>query len=72
METTQLKITGMNCGACVQHVTKALQGVEGVRLAAVDLTSGLATVKHDAGTEPESLVRAVAEAGYGAQATPEA
>lgn len=66
METT-LKVTGMTCGMCVQHVTKALQSVPGVQLAAVDLTSGMAVVKHDESTEAEAMVQAVTEEGYGAQ-----
>jgi copper chaperone CopZ len=66
METT-LKVTGMNCGACVNHVTNALQGVEGVTSAAVDLESGTATVKHEASVQPQTLVEAVEEDGYGAE-----
>jgi len=64
METTQLKVTGMNCGACVNHVTHALQSVAGVQAATVDLAAGSATVQHDASTNPAALVEAVAEAGY--------
>jgi Cu+-exporting ATPase len=66
METT-LKVTGMNCGACVNHVTNALQGVEGVTNAVVDLASGTATVKHEANVQPQTLVEAVEEDGYGAE-----
>lgn len=66
METT-LKVTGMNCGACVSHVTKTLQGVEGVQVAAVDLASGIATVKHGENAKPEAMVEAVNEAGYNAE-----
>ena len=64
METTQLKVSGMNCGACVNHVTNTLQGVAGVQAATVDLAAGSATVQHDANTNPVALVEAVAEAGY--------
>jgi len=67
METTQLKVTGMNCGMCVNHVTKALQSVAGVKLAAVDLNSGAATVKHDEDAKAEAMMEAVEEAGYQAQ-----
>lgn len=66
METI-LKVTGMSCGACVNHVTKALQSVAGVKLAAVDLSSGAATVKHDEDAKAEAMVEAVEEAGYHAQ-----
>jgi len=66
METT-LKVTGMTCGMCVGHVTKALQSVPGVKLAAVDLNSGTAVVKHDESAQSEAMVQAVTEEGYGAQ-----
>jgi copper chaperone CopZ len=66
METI-LKITGMSCGACVKHVTQALQSVPGVKLAAVELNSGKAIVKHDEGADSQAMIEAVVEAGYGAQ-----
>jgi copper chaperone CopZ len=61
---TQLKVEGMTCGMCVQHVTQALQGVAGVQSAQVDLAGGAATVQHDESTNPAALVEAVAEEGY--------
>ncbi len=61
---TTLKVTGMNCGACVNHVTQALQSVAGVQAATVDLAAGSAAVQHDANTNPAALVEAVVEAGY--------
>ncbi len=64
MKTTQLKVTGMTCGMCVQHVTKALQSVAGVQSADVDLASGAAAVQHDENTDATRLIEAVAEAGY--------
>jgi len=64
---TELKVTGMNCGACVSHVTKALQGVAGVQSANVDLAAGRAQVEHQSGIEPQALIEAVTEAGFGAQ-----
>lgn len=70
METTQLKVTGMTCGMCVQHVTQALQSVAGVTQATVDLTSGNAVVNHELAAKPEALAEAVSEAGYEAKLTP--
>ena len=66
MKTTRLKVTGMMCEACVAHVTKALQGVNGVRQATVGLPAGSATVQHQ-NADPSALVDAVSEAGYEAQ-----
>ena len=67
METTQLKITGMMCQACIGHVQTALQELDGVKGAAVDLQAGRATVQHQ-GVKPEAMIEAIEEAGYEAQA----
>lgn len=70
MTTAVLKVTGMSCGHCVQAVTKALQSVEGVSQARVDLKGGTATVEFDATrTDPRALARAVSEEGYEAEET---
>ena len=65
MNTTELTVSGMTCGHCQTAVTKALQGVEGVTDAQVDLASGKAIVT---GTpDPQALVAAIVDEGYGAQ-----
>ncbi len=62
---TQLKIEGMSCNNCVQHVTEALKGVEGVEKVEVLLQEGRAEV---IGTAPvEKLIEAVQEEGYTAR-----
>ena len=66
METTQLKVTGMMCEACVGHVRTALQELDGVNEVIVDLQAGRATVQH-AGAKPQAMIEAVEEAGYEAQ-----
>lgn len=66
MQTTNLKITGMSCEACVSHTTKALQAVPGVHSATVSLETQSATVQHD-GVDPAKLADAVVEEGYEAQ-----
>jgi copper chaperone len=43
MATTTIKISGMTCSGCVNSVTKALKGVEGVKEANVELEKGQAT-----------------------------
>ena len=68
MNTTELTVSGMTCGHCQTAVTKALKTVEGVTDARVDLASGKATVT---GTpDPQALVAAVTDEGYGAQVAP--
>lgn len=63
---TQLEITGMTCDHCQRAVTSALESVEGVQSASVDLDKGMAQVEGSA--DLEALVAAVEEEGY--QAAP--
>ena len=46
LQTTTLSIDGMSCGACVPHVTKALEGLSGVVHVHVDLRRNQASVEH--------------------------
>lgn len=65
---TTLNVTGMTCSHCQQSVQNALQGVEGVRAARVDLQQGRAVVDYDeAKTNPRDMAVAVADAGYEAE-----
>jgi Cu+-exporting ATPase len=66
---TELTIGGMTCGNCARHVTEALQGVPGVRSAAVNLEGKSASVKwaREADQNDEALVHAVEKAGFEAK-----
>lgn len=65
MEKATLRVSGMTCGNCVKHVTKALTKVPGVSEPRVDLGSGTAELEYDpALTNPQSIAEAVAKAGY--------
>jgi Cu+-exporting ATPase len=63
--TVELSITGMGCGGCVSTVSEAISRVPGVTGVRVDLSHGRATVEGTANAD--DLVRAVQEAGYGAE-----
>lgn len=63
--TTELTVTGMSCGHCEKAVTNALKSVSGVQDVRVDLRGGTATVQGEA--DPQALIAAVTEEGYGAQ-----
>jgi copper chaperone len=64
-KTTRLSVEGMSCGACVRHVTRALESMTGVVLVNVDLQKNEATVAHLVDRVDEnSLVAAINEAGY--------
>ena len=60
----ELKVEGMMCQHCVRHVTDALQAVEGVKMAEVDLKKKRAVVTLDGPVADEVLASAVKEAGY--------
>ena len=59
-----LLVEGMMCQHCVAHETKALQSVQGVASVEVDLKKKTALVELNEAVENETLVSAVAEAGY--------
>lgn len=63
---TELNITGMTCDHCQHAVKDALESVEGVQDATVDLSTGTAKVEGSA--DLNTLIAAVEEEGY--QATP--
>lgn len=62
--TKTLNVTGMMCQHCVAHVTKALEGVDGVSSVEVSLEAGTATVEAADTVSDEALVSAVTGAGY--------
>lgn len=63
--TTELTVNGMTYGHCEKAVQNALKSVPGVQDVRVNLQDGTATVQGDA--DPQALVAAVTEEGYGAQ-----
>ncbi len=60
----QYRVTGMSCAACSARVEKAVSKVEGVTSCSVSLLTNSMGVEGDA--SPESVIRAVEAAGYGA------
>lgn len=66
MQSIELKVSGMSCEACVEHVTRALQNVRGVQAVQVNLP-GTARVEGE-DLDVAALVAAVEEEGYSAQA----
>jgi len=63
-----LRVTGMTCGGCVAKVKNALEAVEGVSEAVVDLQTGTAEISIDTDNlTSDQLVLAVKLAGYDAQ-----
>lgn len=61
-DTIKLNVEGMTCGHCQSAVKNALESVDGVRNAEVDLQSGSAVVK--GASNYQDLINAVEEEGY--------
>ncbi|MDO4665680.1 MAG: heavy-metal-associated domain-containing protein [Actinomycetaceae bacterium] len=67
MHTQQLKVSGMTCGHCVQHVTDELNAIKGVKDVSVVLNPedvSHVTVTSDQELEIAALREAIHEAGY--------
>ncbi|MDE7227077.1 MAG: heavy metal translocating P-type ATPase [Treponemataceae bacterium] len=62
---SQFSVTGMSCAACVARVEKAVGAVPGVSGCSVSLLTHSMTVDGDAAAE--TVVKAVEDAGYGAE-----
>lgn len=60
----KFNVEGMMCQHCVAHVKKALESVDGVDEAIVDLDAGTAVAKMSADVDAEELVAAIVDAGY--------
>lgn len=63
---TEIKISGMTCGACSSAVTHALESVSGVEDANVSLVTEVAIVNHNDDVSVLDLVTAVEDAGFDA------
>jgi Cu+-exporting ATPase len=71
-QTAALEITGMHCASCVARVEDALKSVPGVSEAAVNLITEKARVEYDPQqAQPEQLLTAVEDIGYGARVAAE-
>lgn len=65
VETLTLNVSGMTCGSCVRHVTRALEQVPGFQEARVDLPAGRIHLSYQSGAAtPDTLLTAVTRAGY--------
>jgi copper chaperone CopZ len=69
MARIALSISGMTCDHCRKSVADALNGVDGVWAASVDLEAGSAEVDYDdTRADAAALIAAVEAAGYSAAA----
>jgi copper chaperone CopZ len=68
IHTTTLAVGGMTCGACVRHITRALDGMTGVVHVEVSLQGNSVIVEHlPAHVDSIALAAAIRDAGYSAR-----
>lgn len=67
METVNLTVSGMICGACVKHVEKAINSIVGVDKVEVDLVSGVVKVEGKLSQQVNQIIAALEEDGYPAK-----
>ena len=70
MKKTTLRAQDLNCPSCVSKIEKALLNLDGVSKAEVHFSTGRIAIEHDPGrVGTDSLLSAVADAGYTAKAS---
>ena len=67
MEKEKFDIKGMTCSSCSSHVEKAVNKLDGIKCVNVNLLSNNMVVEYDKDKlNNEKIIKAVADAGYGA------
>lgn len=64
--TIHFEIPGMTCGGCARSITTAIQGLDAQATVATDIPGRRISV--DSRVDSVSLIAAIREAGYDAQA----
>jgi len=65
MEKATIKINGMSCGNCVNKIETALQQLNGVEKATVNIKRGMAKVKYDDSIQTlDKLTDTIHDVGY--------
>ncbi len=71
MKKERYIVTGMTCSACSSRVERAVNKLEGIEKASVNLLTNSMQVEYDEGKlNTEAIVQAVVDAGYGAELQP--
>ena len=68
MKKEKYVVTGMTCSACSSRVEKAVNKLVGIEKASVNLLTNSMQVEYDEGKlNEEAIIKAVVDAGYGAE-----
>ena len=64
----KLKITGMTCAGCSNHISNALKEVDGIIEHKVEYPGDLATIQYDPKkTNPDAIIKVIEKTGYKAE-----
>lgn len=67
-KTVKLKITGMTCTGCSNHISNTLKEVDGIIEHKVEYPGDLATIQYDPSkTNPEAIIKVIEKTGYKAE-----
>jgi copper chaperone CopZ len=67
-KTVKLKITGMTCAGCSNHISTALKNVNGIIEQSVEYPGDLATITYEpTKTNPEAIIKVIEKTGYKAE-----
>jgi len=67
-KTVNLKITGMTCAGCSNHISVALKKVDGIIEHKVEYPGNLASIQYDPSKKnPEAIIKVIEETGYKAE-----
>ena len=67
-KTLKLKITGMTCAGCSNHISKALNEVDGIIEQKVEYPGNLATITYNPErTNPDAIIKVIEKPGYKAE-----
>lgn len=68
VKTVKLKITGMTCAGCSNHISNALKKVDGIIEHNVEYPGDLATIQYDPSkTNPKAIIKVIEHTGYKAE-----
>jgi copper chaperone len=59
-----IQVTGMTCNHCVMAVTRALEGIDGIKNVKVDLKKGRATFDETHPIDMKTVKEKIEDAGY--------
>ncbi len=68
LKTVKLKITGMTCAGCSNHVSTAIKDISGVIEHSLEYPGDIAIIKYNSKkTSPSDLIKAIEKVGYTAE-----